>query len=114
MVRNFVDNTFAWNGNEALDFIRKFFSENLSDFKEEDSDLGDRYVGFKVEFKSKDVIIKFSNPKGELNYEIFINGKQYSLLSYDERMKEVYVCSKINLELTLSILLKFLTEKTKF
>lgn len=114
MVRNNIDNSTAWNGNDAINFIRNFFRENLPYLKEIHCNQGDKYEGFNIEFSSRSIIVKFSNPKGELNYEVFVNGKQQSLLSYNEIMKEVYVCSKINLELILDVLVTFLKEQVNF
>lgn len=64
-----------------------------------------------MEYTSPNVTLIFSGSARGLEYEIFIDQIQYSLLSYDERMKEIYACSKKNLTYTLLVIERFLNEK---
>ena len=111
MENNILDNSFPLESKKSLTLIKSFFEAELPDFKLTSVDDGDKYNGFNIKYESSNTQVKFTNPRGGLDYDLFIDGKQYSLAKYDERMKEVYVCSEKNLKFTLSILKKFITKK---
>lgn len=108
MVDNLIDNTFALENGKAIVLIKDFFKKELPSF--EMINLFDKgsYYGFRVEYKSKNIDLIFSGSNRGLEYEIFIDKKQYSLLNYDEKMKDVYACSEKNLKYTFSVLKRFL------
>lgn len=108
MVDNLIDNRFPLDNDKALDLIKVFFKTELPKFELIEFFNKGSYYGFCIKYKLKNIEISLGSPRGGLEYEIFIDGKQYSLFSYDERLKEVYTCSEKNLRFTLSILKQFL------
>lgn len=113
MVDDLIDNSFPLDNDKALDLIKAFFKTELSNFKLIEFFNKGSYYGFGIKYKLKNIKINLGSPRGGLEYEIFIDGKQYSLFSYDERLKGVYTCSEKNLRFTLSVLKQFLHSSVK-
>lgn len=71
----------------------------------------ENYEGFIIEYQSTNGKVVLSSSHRGFEYEVYIGNVQQSLLNYDHRMKEVYVCSEKNL--TLSVIKSFLRPNFK-
>lgn len=108
MVNSLIDNQFPIDNDKALNLIKDFFNRELTHFSLIESYNKGNYYGFGIKYKYKNIEINLYSPKGGLDYEIFVDDKQYPLSNHDERLKEIYVCSEKNLKYTLSVFKQFI------
>lgn len=112
MVDEIIDNKSPIDNDKALDLIKNYFKTELPEFQLIESFNKGNYFGFGLKYKSKTMEVNFASPRGGLEYEIFVEGNQHSLLSYEPKLRQVYICSDKNLRFLLSVVKQFYNEKS--
>ena len=112
MVNFIACNKKPLDNKEALRLIKNFFKTELTYYELIDEyDSENSYNGFRIKYVKQEDSITISNSWRGMEHEIVINGKAFSLLNYEPKMKEVLSCSYTNLNFTLAVLKKFIGEQ---
>lgn len=108
MVEELFDNGFFMDSDKALELIQFLFESELPSF--ELVKVFDEGIYFGAEYKKDNVEIRFGGERGGFEHKTMINGQQYSLLNFDDRMKNIYSASEKNYRFAFDILKYFLAD----
>ena len=106
-----INNGKFLNPEESLLLIQTEMAKVLPQFKSDSLINNGEFDGYGVEYIFNNIKIFIGGEKGGLDYKIFSDGIQQSLLSYNSVMKKIYAASEENYKITIEVIRNFLVSK---
>lgn len=106
-----INNGKFLNPEESLVLIQSEMAKLLPQFKLNNLIDNGEYDGYGVEYIFNGIKIFIGGEKGGLDYKIFTDEIQQSLLNFNPTMKKMYAASEENYKITIEVIRDFLGSK---
>ncbi len=106
-VNDLFENKWGMMPEDAIDFIKSYFAEQLQHFTLIDEyNLINGYWG--VEYVFREIKITIKCDRGFLDKWIFVNGNKVSLIDFEPLMENAKMGSEKNISFTLNVLKRYI------
>lgn len=111
MVENYYDNNIFMDSDEALKLIEILFKAELPNFKikTQKNDV----IYFSVTFQYNEAELTIGSGRGFLDHSFKIDGTEFPLRQYDNRIDKLEAASEKNIRFIFSIIKSLLTSNEK-